>query len=98
LFGEKHLSAGSYSTGEDHGDDWSMYTGYQDDLHRTTFEPPRRDSDLTRTCRFGAIHSVWHVSFCDGAARALSYEIDAAVHKSLGNRADRMAFDDNLIR
>jgi hypothetical protein len=99
LIGEKYLSVSNYESGADHGDDWSMYTGYQDDIHRSTYDPPRRDGDLTRTIRFGSPHAaVWHVSFCDGSARPLSYEIDAAVHRSLGNRADGLAFDDGLMQ
>jgi hypothetical protein len=99
LIGEKYLAAGHYTSGEDHGDDWSMYTGYQDDMHRVSWNPPRRDDDPSEPCRFGSAHaSTWHVSFCDASVRALSYTIDAAIHRSLGHRADRMAFGDDLIR
>jgi hypothetical protein len=99
LVGEKYLSVGNESTGMDQSDDWSMYTGYQDDVCRTTYQPPGRAGNELKTCRFGSSHpAAWHVAFCDAAVRGLSYEIDPAVHRSLGNRADGMIFGDDSIR
>jgi Protein of unknown function (DUF1559) len=99
LVAEKYLSVSNYDTGADQSDDWSMYAGYQDDVCRTTFLPPARDGDELRTCRFGSSHpAVWHVAFCDAAVRALSYQIDRKIHRSLGNRADGMVFDDSGIK
>jgi prepilin-type N-terminal cleavage/methylation domain-containing protein len=99
LAGEKHLSVGNESTGADHGDDWSLYTGYQDDMHRSTHQPPARDGDETRTCRFGSMHPVaWHAAFCDASVRGLSYDIDPTVHRSLGHRADGRILDDHDLR
>jgi hypothetical protein len=99
LLGEKYLSADNYDTGADHGDDWSMYTGYQDDAHRSTHQPPAHDGDETRTCRFGSAHpAVWHVAFGDASVQALSYEVDPVVHSSLGNRKDGKVFSDDAIR
>jgi hypothetical protein len=96
---EKYIAAGSCDTGDDHGDDWSMYTGYQDDMHRTTFEPPARDGDESRPCRFGSMHpSTWHAAFCDASVRALTYNIDPAVHRALGNRAEGKVLDEHNLR
>ncbi len=99
LIGEKSISSSNYDTGADHGDDWSMYTGYQDDMHRTTSHPPARDADGGGACRFGSLHPrTWHMAFCDGSVRSLSYDINPDVHRSLGHRADGSIFDDSQIR
>jgi type II secretory pathway pseudopilin PulG len=99
LVGEKWLSSANYDTGADHGDDWSMYNGYQDDGHRCTNSPPARDSRGGSTCRFGSGHaSLWHVSFCDASVRGLAYDIDPVVHRNLGNRADGQGLGDDGIR
>ncbi len=96
LVGEKYLDAASYESGESHGDDWSMYTGYQDDICRCAFHPPVSDSWPADTCRFGSAHpNVWNVAFCDGHVRALNFEIDLKLHRSLANRADGQAFDES---
>lgn len=89
LIGEKYVSAANHTTGADLGDDWSMYSGYQDDAHRSTYQPPRRDGDETKTCRFGSIHpSVWQAAFCDGSARSVRFDIDISLHRRFGHRAD----------
>lgn len=99
LLGEKYLYAAEYETGESHGDDWSMYTGYQDDICRCAFRPPVADASPADTCRFGSAHpAIWNVAFCDGHVRALSFDIDLKVHRSLGNRADGQAIDGSLIQ
>jgi len=92
LVGEKHLYSRSYHDGTDHGDDWSMYAGYQDDNSRCTFLPPLRDaapdpaSDAQR-CRFGSAHpSGWNVAYCDGAVSFLSHSADSEIHTRSGDR------------
>lgn len=95
LLGEKYLDAGDYTTGANHGDDWSMYTGYQDDICRCGYRPPLPDSSPGDTCRFGSAHpTVWNVAFCDGRVRSLSFEIEPKVHRLLANRADHRPIDD----
>ncbi len=99
LVGEKYLSLANHTTGADHGDDWSMYTGYQDNVYRSTFQPPARDGDETRSCRFGSLHpTVLHMAYCDAAVTAIRFDIDPPVFRSLGNRADAMIIDDNRLR
>jgi prepilin-type N-terminal cleavage/methylation domain-containing protein len=99
LIGEKYIPASHYEDGAYLGDDWSMYTGYQNDIHRCTSEPPCRDGNQDWTTRFGSAHpATWNVSFADGSVRSLSFTIDPTVHKSLGNRADGTAFGDDLIQ
>jgi prepilin-type N-terminal cleavage/methylation domain-containing protein len=94
LLGEKYISVTNYETGHDHGDDWSMYTGFQDDIYRSTNEkfPPSPDGGTTRVeeeGRVGSAHSsVWHAAMCDGSVHSMSFEIDPEIHRRLGNRAD----------
>jgi hypothetical protein len=93
LLGEKYISRDDYGTGMDHGDDWSMYTGYQDDICRCAFDPPSRDAGrLNPSCRFGSAHpEMWNAAFCDGSVRAMSFDVNPAVHRRLGNRQDGKA-------
>jgi hypothetical protein len=92
--GEKYVSAGKYESGTDHGDDWSLYTGFQNDLYRSTNAkfPPSPDGGTTQVGeegRVGSAHSsVWHAAMCDGSIHVVSFEIDAVIHQRLGNRAD----------
>lgn len=100
LIGEKHLRVQDYFTGADHGDDWSMYAGYQDDMFRTTFHSPLRDTDAELFgpphCRFGGPHSGgWNVVLCDGSVRTISYDIHKIIHHRLGNRRDGQAVGAN---
>jgi type II secretory pathway pseudopilin PulG len=93
LLGEKSLSAADYETGADHGDDWSLYTGFQDDLYRGGAAPARPDpggaEGYTPRCGFGSAHSGgWAAAFCDGSVRLVSYAQDAETHRSLSNRYD----------
>lgn len=96
LLGEKSLDRQDYRTGKDHGDDWSAYTGYQDDTYRGTSggSLPRKDRagvsrPYTENCSFGSPHHAgWHAAFCDGSVRMISYDLDATTHARLGNRQD----------
>ncbi len=96
LVGEKYLSLANATSGADHGDDWSMYTGYQDDVHRSTFQPPARDGDETRTCRFGSLHpTTLNLAFCDASVRACTYAIDSTAYRAWGNRKDLTLIGDD---
>lgn len=98
LLGEKWLDAADYATGASHGDDWSMYTGYQDDICRCGYRPPISDFSFGDTCRFGSAHpAIWNAAFCDGRVRGLSFDIEPRVHRLLANRADQQPIDDGLL-
>jgi prepilin-type N-terminal cleavage/methylation domain-containing protein len=92
LLGEKYLDAADHTTGLNHGDDWSMYTGYQDDICRCAYRPPTSDFVVVPdTCRFGSAHpDAWNVAFCDGRVRGLSLGIDPKVHRLLANPAAKL--------
>ena len=71
--GEKLMNADWYLTGQDGGDDWNMYTGYQDDIVRVVAAPasnpsppmaagfaplpPMQDQPAYQSARFGSAHS-----------------------------------------
>jgi prepilin-type N-terminal cleavage/methylation domain-containing protein len=91
MVGEKNLHPEAYdgSIGSG-GDGNSCFQGYDWDTHRWTFEPPVPDTpgaDIYQA--FGSAHpTTWHMVFCDGSVRALSYDIDLTTHKRLSNRYD----------
>ncbi|HVC92566.1 MAG TPA: DUF1559 domain-containing protein [Pirellulales bacterium] len=99
LLGEKQLDSAAYDTGANHGDDWSMYTGYQDDICRSGNFPPTSDfTKVTDTTRFGSSHPAgWNAAFCDGGVRWISFDVNPAVHRHLANRADQIPIDDAMI-
>jgi prepilin-type processing-associated H-X9-DG protein len=95
LVGEKYLSADSYTTGVDWGDDQGALCGDSDDLHRWTYLPPAQDTPgMTAYYIFGSPHaSGLNMAFCDGAVKTVTYSIDATVHLYLGNRKDGQTID-----
>jgi hypothetical protein len=92
MVGEKYLNPDHYSTGRDPSDDWSMYSGHQDDNHRVTHPSarPKRDRPgLLDRISFGSAHAnIFQIAMCDGSVRAVSYEIDATTHRLLGHIHD----------
>ena len=90
LIGEKHVPVEHYYTGEDPGDNESLYVGFNNDTCRSTIAPPEHDSGLVLNHNlFGGAHpTVWQVTLCDGSVHSVSWEIDDDVHRNLGNRSD----------
>jgi len=89
LIGEKYVSRGQYATADDPGHDQSAYSGVDVDINRWTVDPPQHDGDEVDMRRFGSAHpSGCHFAFCDGVVKLISYQIDAEVHRRLGNRQD----------
>lgn len=87
--GEKQVSNSDYFVTGEIGYDDSPFIGRSHDLSRWTSEPPRQDSPEFRERAFGSIHAqAFNAALCDGSVRSIGYNIDAAVWKSLGNRAD----------
>lgn len=89
LIGEKYVHRGEYDTCDDPGYDQSAQSGVDLDLNRWVLEAPRRDAKEIDKRRFGSAHPAGcHFVLCDGSVRGVSYEIDAEVHRRLGNRRD----------
>jgi prepilin-type N-terminal cleavage/methylation domain-containing protein len=108
LLGEKHVDPDQYLTGADYGDDWTMYTGQQDDIVRSVGYPtssgfvyyaPLQDTPgLLSYFGFGSAHANGlHMSFCDGTVHFISYSIDLEVHRRLGNREDGLPVDGKAL-
>ena len=89
LIGEKYVNRDHYRTYGDPGHDQSMYTGVDLDINRWVLAPPLRDERRTEERRFGSAHpGGCNFALCDGSVRSISYQIDAEVHRRLGNRRD----------
>jgi prepilin-type N-terminal cleavage/methylation domain-containing protein/prepilin-type processing-associated H-X9-DG protein len=99
LLGEKYMMPDYYTTGEDGGDNQSMYQGYDVDTVRftgmdasdpTTGLPPKQDRlGVIYLSAFGSAHSAaCNFAMADGSVRSVAYEIDLLIYRRLGNRMD----------
>lgn len=101
--GERAIDPDQIQLGTAHNDDWSMYTGFQDDVVASVWyravpnggtptiaNAPLQDTpgaDITE--RFGSAHpGGFNISFCDGAVQFVAYDIAPEVHRENGHRAD----------
>ncbi len=91
LMGERHVWIKDYEpTGTVIDDDQGWGVGYDQDVIRVTFSPPEQDfNNNTGSPTFGGPHlGAFHMAMADGSIKNIIYEIDPAVHLSLGHRAD----------
>ena len=96
LIGEKFMEPDFYENGLADADNETWCTGFNNDNYRNAFYPPMQDQRLDavsekeeRSTRFGSVHpGAWHMSFCDGSVRGMSYSIAPDVHQYLANRKD----------
>ena len=103
LLGEKYLDPDYYENGFDAADNETMYNGYDNDNHRSTYynastgqgwTPLQDKSGISDAYRFGSAHAgAYNAVFCDGSVRSISYSIDGETHRRLGNRADGQVID-----
>ncbi len=107
LAGEKYINPDYYTTGQDGGDDWSPYTGSQNDVGRSCYYnadnvelswTPLQDTPaVTNSNRFGSAHAAGcNFVFCDGSIHTISYSIDALTHSHLGARNDGCAINSSV--
>jgi prepilin-type N-terminal cleavage/methylation domain-containing protein/prepilin-type processing-associated H-X9-DG protein len=103
LIGEKYLTSDNYENGRDNADNESMYNGYNNDTHRTTYydaktgtawRPMQDMPGYANWWVFGSAHADrFNMALCDGSVRSLNYSIDAETHRRLGNRTDGLTID-----
>lgn len=97
MLGEKSCDPSKYYSGMSVGDDWSMYTGHQNDIIRSTFlgwTPLADKPGVDEPERFGSAHpSGCQFGLCDGSVRIVSYDIDAEIYRRFGQRDDGLAVD-----
>jgi prepilin-type N-terminal cleavage/methylation domain-containing protein/prepilin-type processing-associated H-X9-DG protein len=99
MIGEKNLSPDLYKTGTDGSDDWSMYSGDQNDTNRLCWndpscQPARDRSGTAWETNFGSAHaSSFNMMMCDGSVQSIRYDIDLLLHSRLGNRNDQQPVD-----
>lgn len=104
LVGEKYLNPASYADGSDGADNESMYGGFNNDSHRSTYHNPNSGVSLapmqdTRGLMsydtFGSAHAAgYFTSYCDGSVRLVTYTIDPETHRRFGNRMDGLPTGD----
>jgi prepilin-type N-terminal cleavage/methylation domain-containing protein/prepilin-type processing-associated H-X9-DG protein len=94
LIAEKYMTSENYETGADYGDNENMYSGFDNDVCRSTALPPMQDSStqdsfgLQPTTRFGGAHlGGLNGAFCDGSVQPIAYDIDEVVFRALGSRS-----------
>lgn len=106
LVGEKYLCPDYYETGEDGGDDDSLFVGANCDNLRSTYPgtktvptPPYQDQPGVYACySFGSAHSdAFNMAMCDGSVRTISYSINLEAHRCLGNRNDGAVVDGSKL-
>jgi prepilin-type N-terminal cleavage/methylation domain-containing protein len=90
LVGEKYIDSTHYKDGFDSGDNVNLFSAQGLDNYRTSSKPPYRDRDhVPHWMSFGSAHlDGFHMCFCDGSVRVVSYDIDPTTHRLLGNRSD----------
>jgi len=97
LAGEKYVRADLYATGNDLGDNETMYIGHNEDISRwggPSYMPVQDRAGYSLRLTFGSPHTVGvNMCFCDGAVRNISYSIEPAIHGYLANRHDGEAID-----
>ncbi|MHB1036190.1 MAG: DUF1559 family PulG-like putative transporter [Pirellulales bacterium] len=95
LLGEKYVDAEHYSDGRTCGDDGNLYMAAEYNVVRSIGTLPLQDTPgYSGVDMFGSAHSGrFHMVFCDGSVRAVSYSIDSETHRRLGLRNDGLSVD-----
>jgi prepilin-type N-terminal cleavage/methylation domain-containing protein/prepilin-type processing-associated H-X9-DG protein len=97
MLGEKYLMADHYYTGQVGSDNENAYTGFNNDVFRSThanWTPKQDQAGYNCSFRFGSVHPAGcHFVFCDGSVRMLNYWVDPDTYSYLGSRNDGKPVD-----
>jgi prepilin-type N-terminal cleavage/methylation domain-containing protein/prepilin-type processing-associated H-X9-DG protein len=96
MVGEKYIDPLHYESGKDWGDNEGLYSGFNNDNHRSTHPFWRYQRDVAGVMSpgsFGSAHAAGNFVFCDGSVRAVAYTIDQLTFSRLGNRRDGNAVE-----
>jgi prepilin-type N-terminal cleavage/methylation domain-containing protein/prepilin-type processing-associated H-X9-DG protein len=102
LLGEKSLNPDHYRDGVDWADNENLYSGWNDDNHRSSAyegEGYRRDTPgLAWYESFGSAHTLCaNFVFCDGSVHSVNYTVNPTLFGYLGDRADRKSTESDDI-
>jgi prepilin-type N-terminal cleavage/methylation domain-containing protein len=88
--GEKYLNRDAYYTSTAHGDDQSVYNGFDHDNYRYTNAVPQRDrKGYDNAEAYGSVHAtVANFVFCDGSTHAIPYTVDPTAFQISGPIVD----------
>ena len=95
LLGEKYINSDCYygrcvATGSvDGGDNENMYSGWNNDMYRSTSAAPRQDRPgAAASYYFGSAHAgACNFALADGSVRSISYSINPVTFRYLGTRS-----------
>ncbi len=106
LVGEKYINSDAYDYSvTDFGENQSAYNGFEWDNTRLshynsanpndeTYVPQPDQPGVSQYHKYGSAHpGGFHVVMCDGAVKAVSYDVDLLLHSYLGSRFDGEAVD-----
>jgi prepilin-type processing-associated H-X9-DG protein len=95
MLGEKYLNPANYTTGTDSGDNECMYAGMDNDMCRTTANPPQQDRrGVSNTFLFGSAHiGGCNVVLGDGSVRVVTYSVTKANFLPLGDIRNMTVFN-----
>ncbi|MCH2115819.1 MAG: DUF1559 domain-containing protein [Pirellulales bacterium] len=104
MIGEKYSNPDMYETGEDFGDDHSMYNGWDPDNVRWLFAGnrlanywPDRPGYADKNA-FGSRHSSGGLfAFCDGSVRVVSFDTSQETLLRLAHRSDGEVVDGDSL-
>lgn len=103
LFGEKYLNPKNYNTGQDSGDNETVYAGWDNDNYRFTdmtiecgpFKDQYNENNNDgRSICFGSPHSGgMNVAYCDGSVHVIAFDVDEYVFQAIGTRNGDEVFE-----